>query len=82
MSYLLLNLKEEDKIIGKVIQYNDASYEDLEHSWKEQREYLNPSFSKLVKDTVKESVNDMKESIKEKTSLVINKIKGNDGLSR
>ena len=73
---------EEDKIIGKVIQYNDASYEDLEHSWKEQREYLNPSFSKLVKDTVKESVNDMKESIKEKTSLVINKIKGNDGLSR
>ena len=73
---------EEDKIIGKVIQYNDAFDEDVEHAWKERDEFLNPSFSKLVKDTVRESVNDMKESIKEKTSLVINKIKGNDGLSR
>ena len=73
---------EEDKIIGKTIQYNDFTKEDLEHAWKERDEFLNPSFSKLVKDTVKESVNDMKESIKEKTSLVINKIKGNDGLSR
>ena len=73
---------EEDKIIGKTIQYNDFTKEDLEHAWKERDEFLNPSFSKLVKDTVRESVNDMKESIKEKTSLVINKIKGNDGLSR
>lgn len=76
------NWTEEDKIIGKTIQYNDFTKEDLEHAWKERDEFLNPSFSKFVKDTVKESVHDMKESIKEKTSLVINKIKGNDGLSR